>query len=89
MVSLLCAFITICVYITLLGKHDGTVKGVKYFKCKDKHGLFVRQGKIIRIRDPAITGLPNQNPKPLGSPAHQKSVSSSISTKRRVSHTKI
>ena len=41
--------------VTILGKHDGTVKGVKYFKCKDKHGLFVRQDQIIR--DPSITGL--------------------------------
>ena len=53
------------------------MKGVKYFNCKDKHGLFVRQDKIIR--DPAITGLPNQNPKPLGSPVHQKVASSSPS----------
>ena len=34
--------------VTILGKHDGTVKGVKYFQCKEKHGLFVRQDKIIR-----------------------------------------
>ena len=87
MVSLLCVFITVCVYITLLGKHDGTVKGVQYFKCEDKHGLFVRQDKIIR--DPAITGLPNQNPKPLRRQAHQKGASSSPSTKRKVSNAKI
>ena len=41
--------------VTILGKHDGTIKGVKYFKCKDKHGLFAHQDKIIR--DPSITGL--------------------------------
>ena len=64
------------------------MKGVKYFRCKDKHGIFVRPDKIIR--DPAITGIPNQNPKPLGSPARQqKGVSSSPSTKRKVSNTKI
>ena len=49
--------------MTILGKHDGTVKGVKYFQCKDKHGLFVRRDKIIR--DPSITGLPNQTAKML------------------------
>ena len=87
MVSLLCAFITICVYITLLGKHDGTIKGIRYFKCEDKHGLFVHQDKIIR--DPAITGLPNQNTKPLGSPVCQKVASSSLSAKQRVSNAKI
>ena len=30
------------------GKHNGIVKGVKYFKCKERHGLFVRRDKIIR-----------------------------------------
>lgn len=30
------------------GKHNGTVKGVKYFKCKDKHGVFVKKDKLIQ-----------------------------------------
>ncbi len=30
------------------GKNNGTVKGVKYFKCKEKHGVFVPVSKIIR-----------------------------------------
>ena len=34
--------------IAILGNHDGTVKGVKYFKCKDKHGLFVHRDKIVK-----------------------------------------
>ena len=34
--------------VAILGYHDGSVKGVKYFKCQDKHGLFVCQDKIIR-----------------------------------------
>ena len=29
------------------GKHNGTFKGISYFKCKEKHGIFVRQEKII------------------------------------------
>jgi len=33
-----------------LGKHDGSVKGVKYFECPDKHGAFVR-GKNIEVGD--------------------------------------
>ena len=45
--------------VAILGEHDGTVKGVKYFKCKDKHGLFVRRDKIIR--DPSITQWPSQS----------------------------
>ena len=57
--------------VTILGKYDGTVKGVKYFKCKEKHGLFVRRDKIIR--DPSKTGLPNQTAKSIiGSSYHQK-----------------
>lgn len=37
-----------CVYIFpwLAGKNNGTVNGVQYFKCKDKHGLFVQKDKI-------------------------------------------
>eukprot|EP00731_Ephydatia_muelleri_P010946 Em0005g1532a len=30
-----------------LGKHNGTVQGVKYFKCKDGHGVFVKRDKIL------------------------------------------
>ena len=74
--------------VTILGKHDGTVKDVKYFKCKDKHGLFVRRDKIIR--DPSITGLPNQTTKSIiGSPNRQKISSSSPLSKRRVSSPKV
>jgi hypothetical protein len=36
---------TVC-YVNL-GKNNGTVKGVKYFKCKEKHGVFVKREKII------------------------------------------
>jgi len=74
--------------VTILGKHDGTVKDVKYFKCKEKHGLFVRRDKIIR--DPSITGLPNQTAKAvIGSPNRQKVSSSSPLSKRRVSNSKV
>jgi len=31
-----------------VGKNDGTVKGKKYFECKDKHGIFVKIEKIER-----------------------------------------
>ena len=75
---------------TILGKHDGTVKGVKYFKCKEKHGLFVRPDKIIR--DPSITGLPNQTAKTsVGSSPHRQKVISSSSplSKRKVSNSKV
>ena len=71
------------ILVTILGKHDGTVKGVRYFKCRDKHGLFVRQDKIIR--HPSITGLPQKAP---GSPLRRKgslSSSSSPSAKQNTS----
>ncbi|KAG2174405.1 hypothetical protein INT43_004428 [Umbelopsis isabellina] len=29
-----------------LGKHNGTVQGVEYFKCRPKHGAFVRPTKV-------------------------------------------
>lgn len=31
-----------------LGKNDGTVKDVKYFDCKPKHGIFVRRTALLR-----------------------------------------
>ena len=37
------------------GKNSGVVKGVKYFKCKDKHGMFVRRDKItVQSSSPAL-----------------------------------
>ena len=39
-----------CKYLTLFlftGKNDGSVKGVRYFKCKNRHGIFVRHDKLI------------------------------------------
>lgn len=32
------------------GKNDGTVKGIKYFEAKPKHGIFVRVDKLIQDR---------------------------------------
>lgn len=29
------------------GKNDGSVKGVRYFKCRSRHGIFVRHDKIV------------------------------------------
>jgi dynactin 1 len=33
------------------GKNNGTVQGVEYFKCEDKHGLFVKPSQIIPLDD--------------------------------------
>lgn len=32
------------------GKNDGSVKGIRYFTCKPKHGMFVRADKLILDR---------------------------------------
>ncbi|KAL5286205.1 KIF13B family protein [Megaselia abdita] len=32
---------------TPTGKNDGTVQGIQYFQCKQKHGIFVRCDKLI------------------------------------------
>ena len=43
----------------LPGKHNGTVQGVKYFKCKQGHGVFVRQEKLVRD----TTSSPSHSPR--------------------------
>ncbi len=30
------------------GKNDGSMNGVRYFRCKPKHGVFVLQSKVTR-----------------------------------------
>ena len=30
-----------------VGKHDGTVEGIKYFECANKYGAMVRPNKVI------------------------------------------
>lgn len=29
------------------GKHDGTVKGVRYFECEPNHGIFIKASQVI------------------------------------------
>ncbi|XP_053099889.1 kinesin-like protein KIF13A isoform X7 [Hemicordylus capensis] len=35
-----------------MGKHDGTVKGREYFRCKPRHGVFVRPGYLTKAPIP-------------------------------------
>ncbi|XP_036609107.1 kinesin-like protein KIF13A isoform X5 [Trichosurus vulpecula] len=35
-----------------MGKHDGTVKGKEYFRCKPQHGIFVRPGRLLKAPAP-------------------------------------
>ncbi|XP_075682710.1 kinesin-like protein KIF13A isoform X1 [Rhinoderma darwinii] len=35
-----------------LGKHDGTVKGKEYFRCKPKYGVFVRPNRLTKALGP-------------------------------------
>ncbi len=47
------------------GKHNGTVKGVKYFKCKDRHGVFVKRDKILHQPSASPSSLTSKPPSPL------------------------
>jgi len=58
------------------GKNNGVVKGVKYFKCKDKHGMFVRRDKItVQSSSPALN-RPSSRPPSGKSPLSQRRVAS-------------
>ena len=44
------------------GKNNGNVNGVKYFKCKDKHGMFVQRDKItIQSSSPATSRVSSRS----------------------------
>ena len=32
--------------VKLVGKHDGKIEGIRYFRCPDREGLFVRPSKL-------------------------------------------
>ena len=39
------------------GKNDGSVKGVRYFRCKNKHGIFVHSQKVKAADDITLSRL--------------------------------
>eukprot|EP00842_Homolaphlyctis_polyrhiza_P005405 jgi/Hompol1/5866/HPOL_000116-RA len=38
-----------------LGTHDGTVRGRRYFECKENHGIFVKLDKVIVVKHSNVT----------------------------------
>lgn len=39
------------------GKNDGSVRGVRYFRCKNKHGIFVHSHKVKAADDTTLSRL--------------------------------
>ncbi|XP_068701652.1 microtubule-associated tumor suppressor 1 homolog isoform X2 [Montipora foliosa] len=39
------------------GKNDGSVRGVRYFRCRNKHGIFVHSHKVKRADEAALSKL--------------------------------
>ena len=37
----------LCCLVFVQGKNDGAVKGVRYFRCRARHGVFVRHDKLV------------------------------------------
>ena len=68
------------------GKNNGTVKGIAYFKCKDKHGVFVRRDKIIYESSSSLTASPSSSSFTTSrSPKNVASSASPSNPKRRAS----
>ena len=42
-----------------VGRHDGTVQGVRYFAANDNHGVFVVDSKLTKVKNSA--NLSSQN----------------------------
>ncbi|CAM9175815.1 unnamed protein product [Discosporangium mesarthrocarpum] len=48
------------------GKNDGSVNGVRYFECRDGHGLFVKKAQIRLDRSSAVTPVSTETAGTLG-----------------------
>jgi dynactin complex subunit len=35
------------IHLYLVGNHNGTLKGKRYFECQEAHGIFVKLDKVI------------------------------------------
>lgn len=49
------------------GKNDGTVKGKRYFTCKENYGIFVRQTQVSVVDEPE-SSAPTSKPSMLKEP---------------------
>ncbi|XP_027730970.1 kinesin-like protein KIF13A isoform X5 [Vombatus ursinus] len=61
-----------------MGKHDGTVKGKEYFRCKPQHGIFVRPGRLLKAPAPAKKCSNASRPQAASSLEKRKSVVVSV-----------
>ncbi len=65
------------------GKNNGVVQGKQYFKCDDKHGMFVRQTQIVLADDEgggSSRGSPAPSPRGAATPTQQQEATPPKST---------
>ncbi|KAL9973046.1 hypothetical protein ACROYT_G019453 [Oculina patagonica] len=66
------------------GKNDGSVRGVRYFRCKNKHGIFVHSHKVKAADDITLSRL-NLLESPCSPQASEEKAKTAVNTEQVMS----